>query len=61
MPNDLVFFGTPIHHVGIYVGGGYFIHSPRSGEVVSLARLGNRNDLVAVRRLDWQPRVGAPR
>ncbi|MDO8915199.1 MAG: NlpC/P60 family protein [Coriobacteriia bacterium] len=33
---DLVFFGRPIHHVGIYVGGGMFIHSPRTGDVVSV-------------------------
>ena len=60
-PNDLVFFGTPIHHVGMYVGGGYFIHAPRTGEVVSLRALSSRSDLVAVRRIDWQPREGAPR
>jgi cell wall-associated NlpC family hydrolase len=35
-PGDLVFFGRPIHHVGIYVGGGMFIHSPRTGDVVSV-------------------------
>ena len=28
-PGDLVFFGSPIHHVGIYVGGGMMIHSPQ--------------------------------
>ncbi|MCL2526381.1 MAG: NlpC/P60 family protein [Coriobacteriia bacterium] len=60
-PGDLVFFGTPIHHVGMYVGGGYFIHAPRSGEVVSLRSLASRSDMVAARRLDWQPREGAPR
>lgn len=58
---DLVFFGTPIHHVGMYMGGGYFIHAPRSGEVVSLRSLASRSDVVAARRVDWQPRVGAPR
>jgi cell wall-associated NlpC family hydrolase len=35
-PGDLVFFGRPIHHVGIYVGGGMMIHSPRTGDVVSV-------------------------
>jgi cell wall-associated NlpC family hydrolase len=35
-PGDLVFFGRPIHHVGIYVGDGMFIHSPRTGDVVSV-------------------------
>jgi cell wall-associated NlpC family hydrolase len=34
-PGDLVFFGSPIHHVGMYVGGGMMIHAPHSGSVVS--------------------------
>lgn len=38
-PGDLVFFGRPIHHVGIYVGGGMMIHSPRTGDVVKIAPL----------------------
>ena len=60
-PADLLFFGSPIHHVAMYVGGGYFIHAPRTGDVVRLQALANRNDMVAARRLDWQPREGAPR
>ncbi len=35
-PGDLVFFGSPIHHVGLYVGGGQMIHSPNTGELVSI-------------------------
>lgn len=35
-PGDLVFFGSPIHHVGIYIGGGQMIHSPHTGDVVSI-------------------------
>ncbi len=34
---DLVFFardGYNIHHVGIYVGSGYFVHAPQTGDVV---------------------------
>ncbi|WP_248930869.1 C40 family peptidase [Paenibacillus hamazuiensis] len=27
MPGDLVFFYSPIHHVGIYIGNGKFIHT----------------------------------
>ncbi|MDR1412658.1 MAG: C40 family peptidase [Actinomycetes bacterium] len=34
---DLVFFGSPIHHVGLYVGGGQMIHAPRTGDVVRYA------------------------
>ena len=30
-PGDLVFFGSPIHHVGIYVGGGSMIDAPYTG------------------------------
>lgn len=39
-PGDLVFFGSPIHHVGIYVGGGQYIHAPRTGDVVKISSLG---------------------
>jgi cell wall-associated NlpC family hydrolase len=34
-PGDLVFFGSPAYHVGIYAGGGMMWDSPRSGESVS--------------------------
>jgi peptidoglycan DL-endopeptidase CwlO len=30
-PGDLVFFGSPIHHVGIFVGGGTMIEAPYTG------------------------------
>ncbi len=33
-PGDLVFFYSPISHVGIYVGGDRMIHSPHTGDVV---------------------------
>ncbi|MHB9053448.1 MAG: C40 family peptidase [Thermoleophilia bacterium] len=35
-PGDLVFFGHPISHVGIYIGGGSMIHAPFEGQVVSI-------------------------
>jgi cell wall-associated NlpC family hydrolase len=37
-PGDLVFFAG-IGHVGIYIGGGRFIHAPHTGTVVSVDRL----------------------
>lgn len=37
---DLVFFGSPIHHVGIYIGGGQYIHAPTFGDVVKVSNLG---------------------
>jgi cell wall-associated NlpC family hydrolase len=36
-PGDLVFYGSPISHMGIYVGGGQMIHAPHTGDVVRYA------------------------
>jgi len=40
---DLVFFatsgGSRVSHVGIYIGGGKFIHAPRTGKTVRIADL----------------------
>ncbi len=44
-PGDLVFFNTlrrTFSHVGIYVGEGKFIHSPRSGSQVRVEDMGNQ-------------------
>jgi len=46
-PGDLVFFGyhgdpDQIHHVGMYVGGGNFIHAPATGDVVRISSLAGR-------------------
>jgi peptidoglycan DL-endopeptidase CwlO len=35
-PGDLIFFYTPISHVGIYLGSSSMVHAPRSGETVSI-------------------------
>lgn len=34
-PGDLVFFGSPVWHVGIYTGNGMMIDSPRKGKSTS--------------------------
>ena len=38
-PGDLVFFGRPISHVGIYVGKGNMVHAPRPGKRVEIANI----------------------
>jgi cell wall-associated NlpC family hydrolase len=48
-PGDLVFFGHPIHHVGMYVGGGMMVHAPESGELVQVNPV-SRGDLVGASR-----------
>lgn len=46
---DLVFFGSPIHHVGIFVGNGNMINSPQTGEYVGVRSM-NRRDYVGAGR-----------
>jgi cell wall-associated NlpC family hydrolase len=58
---DLVFFGSPIHHVGMYIGGGYFVEAPHTGADVRVSKLAGRSDMVGARRYAWRYRVGPPR
>lgn len=53
-PGDLVFFGSPISHVGIYIGKNKMVHAPRPGARVQIAEFGNyfgRKKYVGARRL----------
>ena len=36
-PGDLIFQGSPIHHVGIYLGNGTIVHAPQTGDVVKIS------------------------
>ena len=39
-PGDLVFFFPPtLHHVGMYVGGGWMVNAPHTGDVVRMRRI----------------------
>lgn len=38
-PGDLVFFDG-LGHMGIYIGGGQFVHAPHTGDVVKVSSLG---------------------
>ena len=49
-PGDLVFFGSPIHHVGMYVGGGDFIEAPYTGADVRISSLAGRDDYAGAPR-----------
>ena len=39
-PGDLVFFDG-LGHVGLYIGGGQFVHAPHTGDVVKISSLGD--------------------
>ncbi|MDO8914715.1 MAG: NlpC/P60 family protein [Coriobacteriia bacterium] len=47
LPGDLVFFGYDgdperVHHVGMYVGNGNFVHAPATGDRVKVSSLQDR-------------------
>ncbi|WP_461207391.1 C40 family peptidase [Clostridium sp. DL1XJH146] len=50
-PGDLVFFGNPVHHVGIYIGNDSFIHAPQTGDVIKISSLSSRSDYYNARRV----------
>jgi cell wall-associated NlpC family hydrolase len=52
-PGDLLFFGTPISHVSIYMGKGQMVQAPRPGKKVEVVSL--------TRRFGYKPFVGAKR
>jgi cell wall-associated NlpC family hydrolase len=49
-PGDLVFFDG-LGHVGIYIGGGQFVHAPHTGDVVKISNLADHGSYVGARRL----------
>ena len=50
-PGDLVFF-SGLGHMGIYIGGGQFVHAPHTGDVVKISSMDERwGSYVGGRRL----------
>ena len=53
-PGDLLFFGKPISHVSMYMGGGKMVQAPRPGkkvEVVNFTKMFGKKPFVGARRL----------
>ncbi|HEX2236633.1 MAG TPA: NlpC/P60 family protein, partial [Actinomycetota bacterium] len=48
-PGDLLFFGSPIHHVGMYIGGGQMVAAPYTGSSVGVFP-SSRSDFVGAGR-----------
>lgn len=50
-PGDLLFYGNPVHHVGIAIGNGQMIHAWHSGTNVQIASIYVDRDLVGAGRV----------
>ncbi|MGY1734322.1 C40 family peptidase [Geodermatophilus sp. SYSU D01045] len=50
-PGDLVFFYSPVSHVGIYIGNGQMVHAPTSGDVVKVAGIDVMGGYAGARRI----------
>lgn len=61
-PGDMIFWEAGhVHHVGMYIGGGKYVHAPRTGDVVKISELSARSSTIAsIRRPAWDASVMAP-
>ncbi len=57
-PGDLVFFYTPVSHVGIYVGGGKIVHATNRKHPVKVS--GHGRDAVQLRPAALSPDASRP-
>lgn len=57
-PGDLVAFGTPVDHIGIYVGDGKMMDAPHPGAVVRIEQITDQP--TAIRRITDSTQAVAP-
>lgn len=57
-PGDLLFFDRDgdVHHVGMYLGNGFFIHAPQTGDVIKVTALEDYPPSFAIREIPTHER-----
>jgi cell wall-associated NlpC family hydrolase len=50
-PGDLVFFYSPVSHVGMYIGNGQMVHAPTTGDVVKISSIDVMGYFAGARRI----------
>ena len=50
-PGDLVFFYSPVSHVGMYIGNGQMVHAPSSGSSVKVVKVDSMPSFAGARRV----------
>jgi cell wall-associated NlpC family hydrolase len=48
---DLVYFGGSLHHMGIYLSDGKYLHAPQTGDVVKISKMSERSDYAGANRI----------
>ncbi len=41
----------------MFIGGGYYLHAPRTGDFVKISKLADRSDFAGARRYAWSYRT----
>jgi cell wall-associated NlpC family hydrolase len=58
VPGDLVFYGSPVHHVAIFLGdingAPYLVQAPESGVPVDVAKVSTGGDFRGIATAPWQ-------
>ena len=49
-PGDLLFYGSPIHHVSMYIGNGQMVEAPYTGQFVRVVSANRWSDFVGAGR-----------
>lgn len=49
LPGDVIAFGDPVNHVGLYVGDGQMLHAPQTGDVVKISEI--KRPIASIRRI----------
>jgi cell wall-associated NlpC family hydrolase len=50
-PGDLVFYYSPVSHVGMYIGNGLIVNAPTAGDVVKVVGIDADGYPTALRRI----------
>ncbi|SHN67202.1 Cell wall-associated hydrolase, NlpC family [Geodermatophilus obscurus] len=50
-PGDLIFYHSPVSHVGMYIGNGQMVHASTSGQPVKVVSVDSMGGITAMRRV----------
>ncbi len=60
VPGDLIFYGSPADHVGIYLGNGLMVNAPEQGQSVSVTQVGTPTSIRHITAATSSPAASPP-